>query len=97
MKMTEQFLSQLEVEAERTRRALERVPEGRQDWKPHDKSMALGRLAILVSGMPGWLAMMPTDQPSMRASAVTMLAPKLGLSSSRSPSSINSSISARMS
>jgi uncharacterized damage-inducible protein DinB len=57
MKLTEQFLSQLEAETVRTRGALERVPEGRDDWKPHDKSMALGRLAGLVAGMPGWLAL----------------------------------------
>jgi len=57
MKLTEQFLSQLEAETARTRKTLERVPEGKDDWKPHDKSMPLGRLAGLVAGMPGWLAL----------------------------------------
>jgi len=57
VKLTESFLSQLAAEAPRTRRAVERVPEGRADWKPHDKSMPLGRLALLVSGMPAWIAM----------------------------------------
>jgi uncharacterized damage-inducible protein DinB len=37
---------------------LEAVPEGRDDWKPHDKSMPLGRLASLVAMMPSWLTMM---------------------------------------
>ena len=55
--MRELFLTQLEAEANRTRRALERVPEGHEDWKPHEKSMALGRLAALVAGMPSWLPM----------------------------------------
>ena len=55
MKMTDWFLAQLDAEADRTRRALERVPEGRDDWKPHDKSMPLGRLAGLVARMPSWL------------------------------------------
>src|SRR3989442_15829989 len=55
MKMTEQFRAQLEAEAGRTRRALERTPEGRDDWKPHPKSMPLGRLAALVARMPSWL------------------------------------------
>jgi uncharacterized damage-inducible protein DinB len=54
MKLTERFLAQLEDEAGRTRRALERVPTGRDDWKPHEKSMPLGRLAMLVAGMPSW-------------------------------------------
>ncbi len=58
MKMTEMFLSQLEAEAPRTRRAVENAPEGRDDWKPHDKSMPLGRLVILVATMPSWIEMM---------------------------------------
>jgi len=39
-------------------RILERVPEGRADWKPHEKSMAMGYLATLVATMPDWVAMM---------------------------------------
>ena len=58
MKMTDLFLAQLEREAPLIRRALEHVPEGRPDWKPHEKSMPLGRLAMLVAGMPAWLTMM---------------------------------------
>ena len=58
MKMTEVFLAQFDDEVKRTRPALERVPEGKDDWKPHDKSMPLGRLAGLVAGMPSWFAMM---------------------------------------
>ena len=58
MKLTELFLGELDREAPLTRRVLERVPEGRNDWQPHKKSMPLGRLAALVAGMPSWLAMM---------------------------------------
>jgi uncharacterized damage-inducible protein DinB len=57
MEMRNMFLAQLEAEARRTRRALERVPPGRDDWKPHERSMPLGRLALLVAQMPSWLAM----------------------------------------
>jgi uncharacterized damage-inducible protein DinB len=56
-RMAEAILDQLEREAPRTRRVLEQVPEGRGDWKPHDKSMPLGALAGLVATMPSWLAM----------------------------------------
>jgi uncharacterized damage-inducible protein DinB len=58
MKMTDLFLGELEREAAGTRRVLERVPEGRNDWKPHEKSMSLGRLATLVASMPSWVVMM---------------------------------------
>ncbi len=57
MKLTEFFLAQLEREAKGTRKALERVPEGKNEWKPHEKSMPLGYLAALVARMPGWIAM----------------------------------------
>ena len=55
--LTELFLAELEREAKGTRRALERVPDGHADWKPHQKSMSLGQLAGLVAGMPGWVDM----------------------------------------
>lgn len=57
MELNELFLAQLESESDRTRRTLERVPQGRDDWKPHEKSMALGRLAMLVARLPSWIAM----------------------------------------
>jgi uncharacterized damage-inducible protein DinB len=58
MKMTDLFLAKLEREAAGTRRVLERVPEGRNDWKPHDKSMQLGYLAALVASMLAWIDFM---------------------------------------
>src|SRR5947207_10721678 len=58
MKLTQLFLDELDREADRTRRALESVPTGRDDWKPHAKSMPLGRLAGMVAMMPSWITMM---------------------------------------
>src|SRR5262245_25977915 len=57
MKLTELFLAELDREAPRTRRALEQVPTGKDDWTPHAKSMPLGRLAGLVASMPSWISL----------------------------------------
>src|ERR671937_2697464 len=57
MKLTDLFLAELARKAARTRRALERVPRGRDDWKPHPKSMPLARLAGLVASMPSWVTL----------------------------------------
>jgi uncharacterized damage-inducible protein DinB len=62
MKLTELFVAELDREAPRTRRALEQVPLGRDDWKPHEKSMPLGRLAGLVASMPSWVPMIITQE-----------------------------------
>ena len=55
MTLTQHFIAELEAEAPRTRRVLEAVPKGHDDWKPHEKSMALARLASLVATMPSWV------------------------------------------
>ena len=57
MKLTELLIADLDREMPITRRALEAVPE-KPDWKPHEKSMPMGRLAALVATMPSWLTMM---------------------------------------
>jgi hypothetical protein len=57
VKLSELFLSELDREVGRSRRALEQIPDGKRDWKPHDKSMVFGYLAELVAIMPSWVAM----------------------------------------
>jgi uncharacterized damage-inducible protein DinB len=57
MELTEHFLAELDREAPRTRRTLEKVPTGRDDWAPHPKSMPLARLAGLVATMPSWISL----------------------------------------
>jgi len=58
VKLTEELMADLDRESPITARALGAVPAGRDDWKPHPKSMPLGRLAALVAMMPSWLTMM---------------------------------------
>jgi hypothetical protein len=57
MKLTEFFRDELDREVERSRKALEQVPEGKSDWKPHEKSMIFGYLANMVATIPMWITM----------------------------------------
>src|SRR5918995_4300405 len=57
MKLTEFLLAELDREVERSRKALQQVPEGKYDWKPHEKSMIFGYLADMVATIPTWITM----------------------------------------
>lgn len=59
----EAMLQELNHEAQATRRVLERVPEDRLGWKPHDRSMSLGQLALHVAVVPGAIAEMSGNSP----------------------------------
>lgn len=49
------FLKELEAEAAASRKCLERIPVSLSDWKPHEKSMPLGYLSLLVAEIPKWI------------------------------------------
>jgi len=67
------LLEQLEREAASSRKVLERVPEGQNSWKPHERSMELGYLAALVATMPGWPEFMITkDQIDLNGAEQNM-------------------------
>ena len=50
------LISEFEQEAATTRRVLERVPTDKLAWKPHEKSMSLGKLAQHVATAPAFLS-----------------------------------------
>jgi uncharacterized damage-inducible protein DinB len=52
MKMSDALLPEFDHEISTTRKLLERVPEDKWDWAPHEKSMKLGRLACHVAELP---------------------------------------------
>jgi uncharacterized damage-inducible protein DinB len=54
MSMEEDLLADFEKEVANTRRVLEAIPDGHWDWRPHVKSMTLGRLAGHVAETPMW-------------------------------------------
>lgn len=52
------LVQELEQEAQTTKRVLERVPDSKLGWKPHDTSMTLGQLALHIATTPGGVAEM---------------------------------------
>jgi uncharacterized damage-inducible protein DinB len=56
MTISELLLPEFDQEMANTRKLLERYPEGKADWKPHEKSMPLGRLAGHIAELPTWAA-----------------------------------------
>jgi uncharacterized damage-inducible protein DinB len=55
MSRNDELLKEFDQEMASTRKTLERVPDGKSDWKPHIRSFSLAHLAQLVAGMPGWI------------------------------------------
>jgi len=50
-----EYIRELESEVRATRECLQNVPMDKADWKPHEKSMQLGYLALLVADIPRWI------------------------------------------
>jgi uncharacterized damage-inducible protein DinB len=75
MAMAAAFVDELTREAATTRRVLERVPQDKLTWKPHEKSWSLGQLALHIAQVPGAIAELIT--PATReAFAFTQSEPK---------------------
>ena len=54
MPLADALLPEYDHEVGTTRKLLERVPDGKFDWKPHDRSMSLGQLASHLATMLSW-------------------------------------------
>ena len=76
MTIAQSMLPEFDQEMQNTRKTLERVPDDKWNWKPHDKSGTVGWLAGHVATLPGWLAMTlkteqldyaPVDGPSYQS------------------------------
>jgi uncharacterized damage-inducible protein DinB len=55
MPINQAFLGEFDFEMAGTRKTLERVPEDKFGWAPHEKSMKMGKLAMHLAEMPGWV------------------------------------------
>ena len=66
MSIAEILLVDFDAEMAGTRRTLERIPESDPQWKPHEKSMAIGRLALHVARLPDfWTRILTTPEVNM--------------------------------
>jgi uncharacterized damage-inducible protein DinB len=54
MTLSEGLLPEFDQEMANTRKALERVPDGKLGWKPHEKSGTMGWLATHIAMIPHW-------------------------------------------
>jgi len=54
MSISQSLLPEFDREMAGVRKSLERVPDGKYDWKPHEKSMTMGRLATHLAEIPAW-------------------------------------------
>jgi uncharacterized damage-inducible protein DinB len=64
MSIAEALLEEFEVQAPITRRFLERLPEDKLTWKPHEKSMTAGQLAFHLAMVPGGVIRLAQNNPA---------------------------------
>ena len=64
MSIAESLLAEFEIQAPITRRFLERLPEDKLGWKPHEKSMTAGQLAYHLASVPGSVASFVQTNPA---------------------------------
>ena len=79
MSLSDTILPEFDHEMANTRKTLERVPDDKLDWKPHEKSMTMRGLATHLATLPGLVAsainqdsldFAPPDAPPLRATPV---------------------------
>jgi uncharacterized damage-inducible protein DinB len=64
MPIAQAFLAEFETQAPITRRFLERLPEDKLTWKPHEKSMTAGQLAYHLASVPGGIVKFVQSNPA---------------------------------
>ena len=63
MALSQTLLPEFDHEFAGTRKTIERVPDDKLAWKPHEKSFSMGDLATHLAETPGW-AMVTLEQDS---------------------------------
>jgi uncharacterized damage-inducible protein DinB len=61
--IAQSLLAEFETQAPITRRFLERLPEDKLTWQPHEKSLTAGQLALHIAKVPGGIVMFVAENP----------------------------------
>ncbi|HTT33838.1 MAG TPA: DinB family protein [Methylomirabilota bacterium] len=64
MSIAQSLLSEFETQAPITRKFLERLPEDKLTWKPHERSMSAGQLAYHLAFVPGGVLRFVQNNPA---------------------------------
>jgi uncharacterized damage-inducible protein DinB len=64
MSLAKSMLVEFEAQVPITRKFLERLPEDKLTWKPHQKSMTAGQLALHIAGVPGGVVRFVQNSPA---------------------------------
>jgi len=63
MSMISMFRKELDRESAVTRKMLQRIPDDKFDWKPHEKSMTIRQLGTHIAELPTWITLaLTTDE-----------------------------------
>ncbi len=61
--IAQSLLAEFEIQAPITRKFIERLPKDKLTWKPHEKSMTAGQLALHIARVPANIVRMVADNP----------------------------------
>jgi uncharacterized damage-inducible protein DinB len=62
MNTAQRLIAELQQEAAKNKLMLERIPESKLSWKPHEKSMTIGRLGMHIAELPNWIVRSLTSE-----------------------------------
>lgn len=75
MSFIEEYITEFEQEANKTRKLLKVIPSGQLQWRPHEKSMTIARLGMHISNLNRWIVTGLTTE-TIDFATVNMRAPK---------------------
>jgi uncharacterized damage-inducible protein DinB len=64
MSIAQSLLAEFEAQAPVTRKFLERLPEDKLTWKPHEKSLSAGQLSYHIAAVPGGIVRFVQNNPA---------------------------------